>query len=62
MIVACPQCKQKLAIQAYVSVGNMLVCADCETNLKIVSIKPIKIVKVTLDETYNQDARPESYG
>jgi len=62
MIVACPVCKQKLAIQAYVPVGTMLVCADCETNLKIVSVKPIKIIQVTIDETYNEDARPESYG
>jgi alpha-aminoadipate/glutamate carrier protein LysW len=62
MIVACPVCKQKLAIQDYVPVGTMLVCADCETNLKIVSVKPIKIVHATIDETYNEDARPESYG
>ena len=62
MIVACPACKQKLAIQDYVPVDTMLVCADCETNLKIVSVRPIKIVQVTIDETYNIDARPESYG
>lgn len=62
MIVPCPVCKQQLAIQAYVPVGTMLVCADCETNLKIISVKPSKVVKVTIEETYNTDARPESYG
>ncbi|NBU63592.1 MAG: hypothetical protein EBS29_03695 [Chloroflexia bacterium] len=62
MIVACPVCTQKLAIQAYVPVGTMLVCADCETNLKIVSVSPVKVVQVTTAETYNIDARPESYG
>jgi len=58
----CPECKQRLAIQSYTTVGTLLVCADCETNLRIVKMAPVKVERVDIDETRNVDSRPEAYG
>lgn len=58
----CPVCKQKLAIYDYMTVGSDIVCANCETNLRLEGRKPFKITKIDISETYNADSRPESYG
>lgn len=58
----CPVCKQKLAVQAYVIVGTELVCANCETNLRITKRRPLRVEQIPIEETYNVDSRPESYG
>lgn len=64
VIVTCPVCKQKLALQAYVVVGAEVVCANkrCGTSLRLVSRKPPRVEPIPVEETYNQDSRPESYG
>ncbi|HMO59681.1 MAG TPA: hypothetical protein PKA05_14070 [Roseiflexaceae bacterium] len=63
-IVVCPVCKQKLGLQAYVLPGDDLVCANqhCGTTLRVESRRPTRIAIVPLEETYNADSRPESYG
>jgi uncharacterized protein YbaR (Trm112 family) len=63
-IVKCPVCKQKLGLIDYVSIGTEVVCANknCLTTLRVVSRKPLKVEKVPLEQTYNADSRPESYG
>ena len=61
-ITVCPACKQRLAVQAYTTVGTLLVCADCETNLRIVKMRPIKVERVGIEVTRNVDSRPEAYG
>ena len=58
----CPVCKQKLAIQDYVVVGTEVVCNNCESNLRIENRRPLRIVLVPIQETFNADSRPESYG
>jgi recombinational DNA repair protein (RecF pathway) len=58
----CPVCKQKLALQDYLVVGSEVVCANCETNLRIQQRRPLKLVQIPIEETYNVDSRPESYG
>lgn len=62
--VKCPVCKQKLAVHKYVVVGTTVVCANpnCETRLRIVSRKPIRVEQVPIEQTLNPDASPESYG
>lgn len=62
--VRCPVCKQKLAIQDYVTVGSDVVCAnpECLTSLRIVSRRPLRVEVVPIEETFNADDRPESYG
>lgn len=62
IVTKCPVCAQKLALQVYTTVGSLVVCADCETNLRIVSISPLKLEKVGIEATRNVDSRPESYG
>lgn len=61
-VISCPVCKQKLAVQAYVLVGTELVCANCETNLRITKRRPLRVEQIPIEETYNVDSRPESYG
>ncbi|MBK9713928.1 MAG: hypothetical protein IPO81_21895 [Kouleothrix sp.] len=59
---ACPVCKQKLALQEYILVGNEVVCNNCETNLRVEKRRPLRLAVVPIEETYNADMRPESYG
>lgn len=61
-ITVCPVCKQRLAIQPYTTVGTLLVCVDCETNLRIVNMSPVKVARVDIEVTRNVDSRPEAYG
>ncbi|KPV50920.1 hypothetical protein SE17_24165 [Kouleothrix aurantiaca] len=58
----CPVCKQKLALQGYVLEGNEVVCANCETNLRVVKRSPLRLEQIPIEDTYNIDSRPESYG
>lgn len=58
----CPVCKQKLALQSYIVVGSELVCANCETSLRVVGRRPLRIEQIPIEETYNVNSRPESYG
>jgi hypothetical protein len=39
-----------------------VVCANCETNLRIQQRRPLKLVQIPIEDTYNVDSRPESYG
>jgi len=61
-LVTCPVCKQRLAIQEYIAVGGTLVCANCETNLRIERRRPLRVAVVPVEATFNSDSRPESYG
>jgi alpha-aminoadipate carrier protein LysW len=60
----CPVCKQKLAIQDYLVVGAQVVCANanCETNLRVEKRRPLRLVQIPIEDTFNMDSRPESYG
>ncbi len=62
--ITCPTCKQKLALQSYVAVGALVVCANpkCGTSLRITQRKPVKVEVVPEEETHHHDYRPESYG
>ena len=61
-IVACPACKQKLAVQEYVVVGAQIVCISCGSSLRIKQRQPLRVELVPEEATYNADDRPESYG
>jgi len=59
----CPVCKQKLALQDYMAlVGIEVVCANCETNLRVEKRNPLRLVQIPIQETFNASSRPESYG
>ncbi len=58
----CPVCKQKLAIQEYMIIGSQVVCANCETNLRVDQRRPLRLVQIPIEETFNVNDRPESYG
>ncbi len=61
--VTCPVCKQQLGLQDYMlEVGGDVVCANCETNLRIEQRKPLRIKQIPIEETFNANDRPESYG
>ncbi|RRR69317.1 MAG: hypothetical protein EI684_16010 [Candidatus Viridilinea halotolerans] len=62
--IACPNCKQRLGVIAYVVKGSLVVCANprCGTSLRVVSRKPLHVEVVPEAETYQVDYRPESYG
>lgn len=62
--VVCPTCKQKLAVHTYVVAGSHIVCANpkCNTSLRIVQQKPIKVELVPIEQTFNPFNRPEAYG
>ena len=62
--VRCPNCKQRLAVQSYVTVGALVVCANvkCGTSLRITRRHPLNVEAVPETETYKVDYRPESYG
>jgi alpha-aminoadipate/glutamate carrier protein LysW len=62
VFATCPVCKQKLALQEYVVVGSELVCANCETNLRVEKRNPLRLVQMPVEETFNARSRPESYG
>jgi alpha-aminoadipate carrier protein LysW len=58
----CPVCKQKLAIQGYMLAGSEVVCSNCETNLRVDKRQPLRLVQIPIEETFNVNSRPESYG
>jgi uncharacterized protein YbaR (Trm112 family) len=62
--VACPACRQPLALQEYMLVGSEVVCANqkCMTALRIDQQHPLKLSIVPVDKTRNANSRPESYG
>ncbi len=60
--VTCPVCNQRLGIINYVTVGTDVVCANCETNLRVEQRNPLKVRQISQEETYNANDRPESYG
>ena len=63
VFATCPVCKQKLALQDYMAmVGVEVVCANCETNLRVESVRPLRLTVVPVEETFNASSRPESYG
>jgi alpha-aminoadipate carrier protein LysW len=63
VFATCPVCKQKLALQDYMAlVGTEVVCSNCETNLRVESASPLRLTRVPIEETFNADSRPESYG
>ena len=59
---SCPVCKHKLALQEYVVVGSEVVCANCETNLRVEKRNPLRLAQIPIEETFNASSRPESYG
>ena len=61
-VISCPVCTQKLALQTYMLVGTEVVCVNCETNLRVTKRRPLRVEQVPIEETYNVDSRPESYG
>jgi Zn finger protein HypA/HybF involved in hydrogenase expression len=63
LFAICPACKQKLALQDYmVLVDAEVVCNNCETNLRVESARPFRLRAIPVEETFNADMRPESYG
>jgi uncharacterized CHY-type Zn-finger protein len=58
----CPVCKQRLGLQEYVGVRAGVVCANCESNLRVEHRRPLRLKLVPVEETFNADDRPESYG
>jgi len=58
----CPVCRRRLAVQSHVIKGTSVVCVDCRSTLRVVSITPLKLEKVDATTTYTVDSRPESYG
>lgn len=60
--VVCPVCKQMLGLQDYMLIGTAVVCVNCETNLRVEKRKPLRVARVPVEETFNSDDRPESYG
>jgi len=62
--VKCPVCKQKLAVMNYVVDGALLVCANpkCDTSLRVLGRRPLRVEAVPEAETFKPDYRPESYG
>jgi hypothetical protein len=43
-------------------VGVEVVCNNCETNLRVEQLKPFRLARVPVEETFNASSRPESYG
>lgn len=62
--VRCPKCGQKLALQEYVLLGTLVVCANqhCLSNLEVESRKPLRVKLVPIERTFHPDYRPESHG
>jgi hypothetical protein len=58
----CPVCGRELAFQEYVVVGSEVVCDNCKTSLRVENRRPLRLVAVPIEETFNADSRPESYG
>lgn len=62
-IVKCPVCAQPLALSVYLPADTVVVCADCETSLKIrTDRKGLQVQPMSVGETLTASARPESYG
>jgi lysine biosynthesis protein LysW len=61
MIVACPVCKQKLMLNFTMLAGSLVVCPQCDTDLRITSRDPDRVEAVPEEETLNAEGKPESY-
>ena len=45
--VTCPVCKQRLGLNSYMAAGTEVVCANCETNLRIEQRNPLKVTQIS---------------
>lgn len=63
-VVKCPNCGQSLGIQSYVVAGTEVVCANaaCLSTLRITQRRPLRVELVPIEQTFNANDRPESYG
>lgn len=60
-MISCPVCKQKLMLTYTMLVGSMVVCPQCDTDLRITSRNPDRVEAVPEAETLNAEGKPESY-
>lgn len=60
-MISCPVCKQKLMLTFTMLVGSLVVCPQCDTDLRITSRNPDRVEAVPEEETLNADGKPESY-
>jgi alpha-aminoadipate/glutamate carrier protein LysW len=60
-MISCPVCKQKLMLTFTMLVGSLVVCPQCDTDLRIVSRDPDRVEAVPEEETLNAEGKPESY-
>lgn len=63
-IIKCPVCKQKLALQEYITEGTLVVCGNkaCLSSLRVSGRRPLRVEAISKAETRSVDYRPESYG
>lgn len=60
-MIACPVCKQKLMLTYTMLVGSLVVCPQCDTDLRITNRNPDRVEAVPESETLNAEGKPESY-
>lgn len=60
-MISCPVCKQKLMLTFTMLVGSLVVCPQCDTDLRITSRNPDRVEAVPEEETLNAEGKPESY-
>jgi lysine biosynthesis protein LysW len=44
-VTACPHCGRRIALKSTPKLEQRLVCTRCGTDLKVVDIKPLKLVR-----------------
>jgi len=44
---ACPECKERIFVDASSEQGTIFTCEDCESNLELVGLDPVELDKVS---------------
>ena len=55
-ILKCPGCGDHLEVEDEIRVGTLAYCVECDEELKVISVDPLKLRRmVEILEVYNED-------
>jgi hypothetical protein len=62
ILMRCPTCRQKLALNGTMLTGTLVVCVTCGSHLQVDMAAPRHLTMVNPRLSHTADSQPESYG
>lgn len=56
MMVVCPKCKNEIDVEEEgLEEGELLSCTECDGDFEVVSVEPLKLIKVSDEEEVDEE-------